>query len=497
MAKPIQLDLTEGSVVKRLIRFSLPLLATGLLQSLYSIVDTVVAGQVVGNSAISAISTAGQVVMMVTHIAIGLTTGGTVLLSQYYGSRDHESRKSTAGTFFTFIMLLGAILSVLIFVFAKPILTFLKAPAYDESCDYLLVSSFGVFFTFGYNALSSILRSTGNSKQPLYFIAAATVINIVLDLWFVIGLGWGVKGTAYATVASQFTTFAAALYFVLKNREFYGFSLSNMRIKLQKLKKILKIGIPTALQMMVGGISWMVVLVFINKYDVDVAAAAGTANKIREVCVLCISSVATGASTMVAQNLGAGKFDRAKKTLHITLLINVCIAAVLLVFVELAAPYLASIFTSEENAISYATTHLRIESISFFFYAGFMSYNALAIGAGNTTLVFFNSFLNCIGARVILVFALEKWLGLTGIYWACAFAPGVSVPVGMLYARSNRWQKRLLDESAGPEGIQAAASEEQLCEPATEASDGPGDGQEAELLIEPLTEPAIDPAEKL
>ena len=442
--KRLQNDLTRGGVWQQLVRFALPLMATSLLQALYSIVDTVVAGHVVGNTGISAIANAGQILTMLTQIAIGLTTGGNVLLGQYFGRRDEENLRRAAGTLFAFSLCLGLCFSILVYVLTEPILTLLKAPAYQESCDYLRICAPGVLVTFGYNALSATIRAKGNSRQPLYFIAAATVINIGLDIWFVAGLGWGVAGTAWATLAAQVVSFLCALGFVLKNGEFSGFRPSNLRVDWKKLRLILKVGVPSALQMIVGGLSWTVVLYFTNKYDVDVSAAAGTANKIRETMIMAISALSAGAATMVAQNLGVGHFDRAKRVVYVALGINLALALLIIGVEQLWSEELASVFTSNETAIYYASRHLRIESICFVFYAGFMSLNAMAIGAGYTLFILFNSFMNCIAVRVVLVVILERAMGLDGIYWACGIAPAISVPIGMIYLRSGVWRRSRL-----------------------------------------------------
>lgn len=444
MSKSLQDNLTEGGVFRKLIKFALPMLLTSLLQSLYGIADIVIVGQVDGNSAITAVSNSGLIINMITQVAVGLTVGGNVLLSQYYGSKDHENRRLSAGTLFSFCMLLGVIVAAVVFIFTEQIVTLINSPAYEEACAYMRICSIGIIMTFGYNALSAVIRSAGNSRHPLYFIIIASVINVGLDIVLVVGYGMGAAGAAYATVFSQFGTFVAALIFVLRNRKFYGFELSNIRIRLDKLKKILHVGVPTALQMVIGGISWTVVTIFINRYNsVDISAAAGAANKVRELAIVCISSVSSGASTMIAQNLGAGLYDRAKKVLNCTLVITAVIAVVVIAIVEPLAPYLVSIFTKDSTAVNYAAKFLRIDILSVIFYAGFMSYHALAIGAGHTLFVMFNSFMNCIPARILLVYFLEKAIGLEGIFWGCMIAPAVSVPIGAIYERSKIWRRQL------------------------------------------------------
>lgn len=441
MAADIRNDFTKGNIWKQLVLFALPIVATSMLQALYSIVDTIVAGHFIGPEGLSAVSSGSQLIFQVTQIAVGMTIGGNSLLGQYFGKKDHPNQQKGSGTLFTFAMITGAVLAVIIFAFAGQWMSLLRAPAYEESVAYTRICAAGILFSYGYNALSAIIRSYGNSRQPLYSIIAATAVNIVLDVWFVAGLGMGVEGTAIATTASQAVTFFVLLFISLRHNDVYGLYGGNLRVEGDKLKRILKVGIPTSVQMMVGGISWLVVLGFINKYNVDVSAAGGVVNKIMETLKMPVSSLAAAAGTMVAQCIGAKEFDRAKSIVHRTVLVNVIFAVILFGVAQFFCEPVISLFTSDPEVMRIGCEHLRIESICFIFYGIFLSYNAMAIGAGHTMFIFFNSFMNCIAMRVVLVVILDGLMGRFGIYWACAFAPLISVPIGMIYMRSGVWKK--------------------------------------------------------
>lgn len=440
----IDRDLTRGSVTKQLVRYALPLVTTSLLQSLYSIADFIVAGHFIGSAGQSAINNATLIMNLMTQIAIGLTLGGNILIGQYFGNREDEPRKQSAGSLVTMSLIVGAVCAVLFTLFSRQLVTLLKAPALDEAAIYMGICAVGLFPIFGYNALSALLRAVGNSKMPLYFIIASTATNVVLDLVFVAVLHWGVAGAALATLISQFVSFFAALFFCLKHREHLGLTLKYLRPRAERVRAITKLGLPTAFQWAIASVSWLVVAYLINGYGLTVYSAAnGVSNKIKDFCQLFISAMTGAASTMVAQNLGARLYDRARDVMKTCMKITLGMAAVLILISELLAPVLVSFFTPDPEVQHWAAINLRIEIIGQLFYAGFFTYNTLATGCGDTMFVMWNSFVNCIIFRLVLAILFNHLWGIHGVFIACAIAPASSVPIGWFYCRKGYWKKSL------------------------------------------------------
>lgn len=437
-------DLTQGNVARQLIAYALPLIATSLLQSVYSIADLLIAGHTVGSIGLSAINNSSQIMTLVTKIAIGLSVGGSILVGQCFGGKDEQSQKEAVRTLFTVCVLAGVVCTAILWCFGKNLLILLDAPALAEATSYLQICALGMVFIWGYNALSSILRATGNSTSPFRIIMITSIVNIILDLIFMGPLHLGVAGAAAATMLSQGISFLIALAIVLKNESFYGLNLSKLGIVADKLKLILKLGIPCVLQMTIAAISWLVVTYFINGYGVDVSAGNGVSVKIKDTCQLVLSSMSTGVSAMIAQNLGAKLYERAKEILYTTMKLAVLISIVMIVFVELFAPALAGCFSKEPTVIEAAVLNLRIEIIGQIFYAGFLTYHALMTGAGHTTMVMLSSFTNCILVRVVLAALFNHFWGLPGVYIACMIAPFSSVPIGMAYTHSGIWKRSLV-----------------------------------------------------
>ena len=437
---PVTNDLTKGVIWKQLVKFSVPLVISSLLQALYGMADMIIAGRLIGSTGLSAINNSSTIMLFITQIMMGVSTGGNILIGQYFGAGNRENCKQTITTLFTFSMAFSVVLVAIFSIFARPILTALKAPALEDAVRYLVICAFGIIFIAGYNAVSAAMRSVGNSRAPLICVSASCILNIVLDIIFIGPLGWGVAGAAIATVISQGVSFIISLIIMLHSRELYGLYLTKLYIKADKLKMLLKLGIPVCIQMTVANISWLSVMYLINGYGVVISAGNGVSVKIKNFCLLFITAMANGSTGMIAQNIGALEYSRVRKVLYTAMRISVCASILIIAVVELLAPQLVSIFTSEPETAAAAIKNLRIEIVSQVFYAVFQMYHSLALGAGHTWFVLFSSFVNCILARLVLIFILDRYIGLAGIYIACMVAPASSVPLGFWYERSNRWR---------------------------------------------------------
>ena len=438
------LDLTSGSIWRQLVKYSTPLVISNVLQSVYNIVDMVVAGQYIGPESLSAISNAGIVMNMITMIIVGLTTGGNILIGQCFGAKNKEGCKDGSATLLSSSVILGAALAVIFYVSSRGVLSALKVPVLEDATQYLKICSVGIIFITGYNALSAMLRACGNSRAPLICIAVTSGLNIILDVMFVIAFDMGVVGTALATILSQGASFIVAIVIVLANYEVFGLKLSRLYIKKDALVRILKLGVPCAVQMSVASISWLSVAYLINSHGVAVSSGNGVSIKIKEFCQLFISAMSLAASGMAAQNIGAEKFERARKVIFTTVKITLCMAVVIIALVEVFAPGLVSIFTSDSATAAAAVLNLRVEIIGQIFYAIILVGHSLMTGAGDTWFAFISSFINCILFRVPLAFALDRCLGIVGVYLACMIAPASSIPFTLWYERSNRWRRSLI-----------------------------------------------------
>ena len=429
-------DLTQGVIWKQLVKYSLPLIATSVMQSLYSLFDILIAGRFLGSAGISGINNSSQVLGIVNTVVIGLSMGGTILIGRLFGQGEKSKMQNASNTFINSFFIMGIIMSVVLYFVSPMIITLMKTPAYNEAVSYFKVCAIGVFFTFCYNALSGVMRAVGNSKMPMYCIFVSTTVNIVLDIIFMGVIKLGTAGAALATVIAQGISFFMALGFVLKQKDMW----TSLKIYGNVLGKIIKIGFPCAVQMTVAGISFIVVTYTINTYGVAASAGSAISMKLRDIPFLVVSTMSNAASAMVAQNLGAGLYERSEKIMYTAMGMTLGITSVLIIIMEIFVPYLAGLFTEDTEAIYYAVLNIRIEVIGQLFYSVFMIQHSLATGAGHTLFVLCNSFVNCIIFRLVLTIVFNMFFGIVGVFIACAVAPSVSIPIGHWYVSTKKWQ---------------------------------------------------------
>lgn len=443
-------DLTQGNVTKQLLKFSAPFMLSNVLQTAYSLVDMIVVGRFVGSGGLSAVSIGSELLMLFTFIAMGFATAGQVMIAQFIGRQDRRSISSTIGTMFTFIQILSLVVMAFCLPMRNVFLDLMNTPveARSEAYDYITVCFVGLFFIFGYNTVSAILRGMGDSKRPFLFIAIAAVLNLVLDLVFVAGFNMASYGAALATVIGQAVSFIVSLIYLYHRKEAFGFDfkLKSFKIDKKKLVPLIRLGFPMALQSAAISISMLFVNSYINAYGVTASAVTGVGSKLRSVMSIVSQAVSTAGATMMGQNLGAGHHDRVKKIVHVSHAVCLIFAAVLSVFVLLFPEQIFSLFNTDPEVLEMSHSYVYVEVIAFFSFALMCPYNALINGLGYSTLSFVIGLMDGVVARIGLALLFGKvfgW-GITGFWYGNAIAGYVSALLGAIYYFSNKWQTRKL-----------------------------------------------------
>ena len=313
--KSMIVDFTQGSAPKQLVVFAVPLLLSNLLQIVYNMVDMVIVGQVLGKVGLSAVSVGGDLTTFLTYLAIGFSNAGQVIIAQYIGAGERKRIGRFVGTMFTFLLSAAIALSVICLVLRRRILGWMNTPAeaYSEAGAYATVCLLGLFFIYGYNAISAVLRGMGDSKRPFFFISIAAVTNIVLDLLFVLMLNMGSMGAALATVVSQGLSFLLCALFIYRHRAQYELTVESGRffgIDGEMLGHLVKLGFPMAFKSASVNFSKLFVNSWLNSYGVAVSAFAGIASKINSISNLVSNAFSTAGSSMIGQNISAGKYER-------------------------------------------------------------------------------------------------------------------------------------------------------------------------------------------
>lgn len=443
-------DLTIGSVQKKLIKFAMPLFVANLLQSFYSIVDMLVVGRIVGSTGLAAISNASMISFIINSICIGVTMGGTVLVAQYKGANDEQGEKKTVGTLFTISAISSIIVTVIGLLVYKPVFELLDVPAASmkDACDYMRIICLGTFFVFGYNAVCSIMKGLGDSKSSLYFIAVATVVNVFLDFILVGPFGLGTKGAAYATVFSQGISLIVSIICLRRSGFIFDFKLQSFDIDFGKLIAILKVGLPTAIQMVVVNISYLMITGMLNHFGVSVAAASGIGLKVNTFAGMPCWALGQAVTTMVGQNIGAKNMERVQHTTTIGLRFNIIITLLVVILVQIFAKPIVMLFEPKNlEVIQEGVLYLRICcSINSLIYAAMYTFDSFAIGIGAANIAMWNALLDAVIVRLPVSWSLAFVFhyGFTGVYIGQALSPILPAIVGAIYFYRKGWRHSLI-----------------------------------------------------
>ena len=342
-----QNDLTEGSVTKQLLKFSLPFLLSNLLQALYNMADMLIVGLYSPGIGTTAVGIGGQVTILLINLISGLAIGSTVLIAQFIGARRSKEVAKTVGTMFTMYAIVGAVLTVVMLLLSRPILTVMQTPAdaFEAAADYLMICMGGTLFVCGYNAVSAVLRGMGNSRHPLIFVAIAAGVNVVLDFALVGGLRMGAAGAAWATISAQAISFILSVIF-LRRRDFvFDFHPRSFRMDKYLAWQIVRIGFPSSLQGTLVSFSFMALTTIANTVAGLVGSTAlSIAGKVNSIAILPSMAMQASVASMAGQNIGAGKPQRAQKTMLVAMAMAFSVSAVVFAVVHLFPEQIVGVF---------------------------------------------------------------------------------------------------------------------------------------------------------
>ena len=441
-------DLTEGKVVPLLLRFAFPLFVSNALQAVYNVVDMVVVGNYIGKAGMSAVSIGGDLLHLLTFVAMGFCSAGQVIIARAVGEKRPEDIEKTIGTMFSFLLSVSAAIAVVCFLLRSSLLTWLNTPAAarDYAMDYLVTCVCGLVFIYGYNIVSAILRGMGDSKRPFLFIAVAAILNMILDVLFVKYLHMEVFGAALATIIGQGVSFLASLVYLYRRRASFGFDFKarSFRIDGPAFRRLLALGIPMAIQAAAVNLSKIVLMSWINLFDVTYSALAGIFNKLNTMCGVISQSFTTAGSTMAGQNLGARKYKRVNKTLLTLLLVGLGFATAFTAVMLLWPEGVYGMFTPDPDVLAVAAV-LTIPVILNFYGAATRSPAfALINGSGkaklNLAVAIIDGVISRIGLAALFGFALH-W-DCFGFWMGDALAGFMPLLISSIFYLSGRWKAK-------------------------------------------------------
>ena len=451
-------DLTTGAEGKQILLFAVPMLIGNIFQQLYNIVDSIVVGKYVGSAALAAVGASFPILFTISSLVGGVTIGGSVLVSQYFGAKNYKKVKITSDTLQIFLLISSAVMSVVFFLLSRPIFTMLSIPeeVMPEAVRYfdivILTTTIPTFSLFG---ISSIMRGVGNSKTPIYFAVGSILLNTVLDLVFVLVFKWGIDGVAWATGIATLTGWGALWYYLNKKEDSmirFNLNYKKWEFDWENFRISLKIGLPSGIQQVLVGVGSMALLSIVSPYGVSVLAAYTAAGRVDMFVSMPAMNLAAALSSFVGQNLGANRFDRIKKGLWETLKYSTAICIFLTLVVVFFGADIMGLFVQQnsvhhEEIIRIGKEYLLIVTSFYIVFSTMFVVNGVTRGAGATLVPMLITTLSLWIIRIPLAYLLSAKFGVSGVWW--------SIPIGwtfgclgaIIYYNSGLWKKHRIKTS--------------------------------------------------
>lgn len=442
------LDLTQGTPWKGALRFALPLLLGNLLQQLYNTADTIIVGNYVSDHALSAVGSCTSLTMLFTALALGFSIGAGVLAAQYFGAQKLGEVRRYAATSVVLFLALGAVMSVLGAVLARPLLAgLLQTPAalLEMAVTYFMIYAAGLIFQFGYNIAAALLRAIGDSKATLYFLLASSLLNVVLDLLLVAVVKMGVAGAAIATVFSQLLSCVLSFWYMHRKYEFLRFSVRQLRFEPALAGRVLAVGAPMAVQQSVVSCGFMFMQRLVNACGEDMVASFTVGSRIENYLILPTLSFQSTMATYTGQNIGARQPERVSRGLRQVIGLAICITLPLSAAAYFLAPQIISLFAISGQAAAYCAQHLHLAACAVLVFAVYFPCNGLLQGAGEGLYATACAAL-ALGVRVALAYLLIKTalFGVAAIWWSQLLAWVVTLVFCYCHYFRGTWKTRSL-----------------------------------------------------
>ncbi len=435
-------DLTTGSEQSQIFRFAMPMLVGNLFQQFYNIVDSIIVGNFINKEALAAVGASFPVIFTLISFVIGIGSGATIVISQYFGAKEYNQVTRAIDTIFIFMFVVSILVTILGLLFGEEVFKLLQLPEHlmPQAMEYFTVYISGAFLFFGFHTTSSILRGLGDSKTPVYFLAIATVFNVLFDLLFIVVFEWGIAGAAWATIISQGGAFITAIFYLNKTHQLIQFSFRNLVFDKEIFKKSLKIGLPTSIQQSFIAIGMTALMGIVNKFGTNVIAAYSVGIRINSLATLPAMNFGSALSMFVGQNLGAGKVERVRKGFISTVAMSAVISIAVSALVILFGHGLMDLFTDDTAVIDIGAEYLLIVGSFYILFSVMFSTMGVLRGAGATIIPMISSIISLWAVRLPLAWWLSGEMGYQGIWWANPIGWIIGLLIVYFYYLSGKWK---------------------------------------------------------
>lgn len=445
MGKTDMRDLTTGSIAKKLYRFALPIIFTNLLQAIYNVADMIIVGRFLGSTGMAAVSVGGQITMIVLVVIMAYSNAEAVVVGQMSGAGNKEGITKAVNSMLVFAVIVSLCLTAVVIVFSTPLLHGLNVEekAFADTRNYLIVYMCGTIFVYIYNALYGFLRGIGESTAPMIFAIISTIVNLVLDIWFVGFTPMGTAGAALATVISQILSVVMMITFISKKITVFSFSKKEFRIDKMCLGQLIKVGLPQMCQFVLTNISFILIGALINSYGTESTAAAGAANKIYNFGILPGQAIMAAVITMTAQNIPGKNYKRIFKGVGAGMILTLIIGFALMAVCQFLPEQLLGLFTTETAVIEIGIPFMRILVWAFIIENIMFCFFGLLTGAGYTHITMICALTSAFAVRFAFSHVLSRFtpMGFNGIALSYVLAPILAITIAGLFTLSGRWKK--------------------------------------------------------
>ena len=435
-------DFTEGREASLILRFSIPLVVGNIFQNLYTIVDSIIVGNFLGKEALGAVGASFPIIFTLISMVIGVGSGASTVVSQYFGAKHFDQVRRTIDTIFIFFLAASLLVTAIGIAFSRHIFMLLQLPPemLPEAVTYLNIYLMGMFFFFGFSGITSVLRGMGDSKTPLYFMVISTLMNVLLDLLFVIVFKLGIEGVALATVVAQAGAFFSAAWYLERKHPVIKLSFRKYIFDRDIFKSCVRIGLPTGFQQSFVALGMMAIMGLVNTFGVNAVAAYTAAMRVDSFAKMPAITFSSALSTFVGQNVGAFREDRAKKGLRITLLFSLAYSVFVSVMIILFGDYLIQLFTTDPGVIAIGQDYLVIVSSFYLLLSVMFTITGFLRGAGATLVPMITTLMSLYLLRIPIAYLLSAKIGVNGIWWAepVGWLAGMIILIG--YYLSGKWR---------------------------------------------------------
>jgi putative MATE family efflux protein len=439
-------DLTTGKEGKLILKFAAPMLLGNIFQQLFSVVDSIVVGKFIGKQALAAVGASFPVIFILVSLIVGLVMGSTVVISQYFGAKDHVRVKRAIDTMYIYTTIAGILSTVIGLMISEPLLRSLSLPeeVMPQALLYLRIYLSGNVIFFGFNGTSAVLRGLGDSKTPLYFLIIATLANIIFVILFVAVFKWGVAGAASATLLANGIAFILAIFWLNRTHKLIRIAIGGLHFDRETFRQSIKIGLPTGIQQTLVALGALALLGIVNKFGTDVIAGFSVASRLDALATIPSMSFSQALSTFVGQNIGANKPERVRNGLNSTIRMSGIVTIITTLIIIFSGHLIMRLFTNDPEVVRLGNQYLTIVSSFYILFTMMFIYTGLMRGAGDTMIPMFISLLSLWLIRIPMAWFLSEKIGVAGIWWAIPAGWMIGLLLSFGYYHTGRWKRKAI-----------------------------------------------------